>query len=92
MLAPSEGWAAVVGCAGVHPPEVAYGFPGATGLVSALSARCAELESSAARVAELEEAGNTFEVVARALAGLRRMESLVERDGTPVDLRRLPQA
>ncbi len=67
-------------------------FRAIRGLVDALSARCAELESTAARANELEEAGNTFEVVARALAGLRRMESLVERDGSPVDLRRLPQA
>ncbi|MGO8971656.1 MAG: hypothetical protein ACLQDQ_19015 [Myxococcaceae bacterium] len=67
-------------------------FRAIRGLVDALSARCAELESHAARASELEEAGNTFEVVARALAGLRRMESLVEHDGSPVDLRRLPQA
>jgi hypothetical protein len=67
-------------------------FRAIRGLVDALALRCAELESHAARATELEEAGNTFEVVARALAGLRRMESLVEHDGSPVDLRSLPQA
>jgi two-component system NtrC family sensor kinase len=67
-------------------------FRAIRGLVDALSARCVELESHAARASELEEAGNTFDVVARALAGLRRMESVVERDGSPVDLRGLPQA
>ncbi len=67
-------------------------FRAIRGLVDALSARCSELELHAARASELEEAGNTFEVVARALAGLRRMESLVEHDGSPLDLRRLPQA
>jgi hypothetical protein len=67
-------------------------FRAIRGLVDALSARCAELETHASRATELEEAGNTFDVVARALAGLRRMESMVERDGTAVDLRSLPQA
>jgi two-component system, NtrC family, sensor kinase len=67
-------------------------FRAIRGLVDALSAQCAELESQASRATELEEAGNTFDVVARALAGLRRMESMVEHDGSPVDLRRLPQA
>jgi two-component system, NtrC family, sensor kinase len=67
-------------------------FRAIRGLVEALSVQCAELETQASRAAELEEAGNTFDVVARALAGLRRMESLVERDGSPVDLHRLPQA
>jgi hypothetical protein len=67
-------------------------FRAIRGLVEALSLQCAELESQASRATELEEAGNTFDVVARALAGLRRMESMVERDGSPVDLRRLPQA
>jgi hypothetical protein len=67
-------------------------FRAIRGLVNELTVRCAELETHAARASELEEAGNTFEVVARALAGLRRMESLVESDGSPVDLRSLPQA
>jgi hypothetical protein len=67
-------------------------FRAIRGLVEALSVQCAELESQASRAVELEEAGNTFDVVARALAGLRRMESVVERDGSPLDLRRLPQA
>lgn len=67
-------------------------FRAIRGLVEALSAQCAQLESQASRAVELEEAGNTFDVVARALAGLRRMESMVERDGSRVDLRRLPQA
>ena len=67
-------------------------FRAIRGLVDELSVRCAEMEFQAARANELEDAGNTFEVVARALAGLRRMESMVEHDGSPVDLRRLPQA
>jgi two-component system, NtrC family, sensor kinase len=67
-------------------------FRAIRGLVDALSARCVELESEASHANDLEEAGNTFDVVARALAGLRRMESMVERDGSPVDLRRIPQA
>jgi hypothetical protein len=67
-------------------------FRAIRGLVDALSAQCAELESQASHATELEEAGNTFDVVARALAGLRRMESMVERDGSRVDLRSLPQA
>ena len=67
-------------------------FRAIRGLVDALSAQCAALESQASRATELEQAGNTFDVVARALAGLRRMESMVERDGSPVDLRSLPQA
>jgi two-component system NtrC family sensor kinase len=67
-------------------------FRAIRGLVDALSARCVELESRAAHASEMEEAGNTFDVVARALAGLRRMESMVERDGSSVDLRSLPQA
>ena len=62
------------------------------GLVEALSVQCAALEFNAARATELEQAGNTFEVVARALAGLRRIESLVDHDGGPADLRSLPQA
>jgi two-component system NtrC family sensor kinase len=67
-------------------------FRAIRGLVDALTVRCIELESHAVRATELEEAGNTFEVVARALAGLRRIESMVEQDGTPVDIRTLPQA
>jgi two-component system NtrC family sensor kinase len=66
-------------------------FRAIRGLVEALTERCAELESEASRDTEVEEAGNTFTVVARALAGLRRMESLVERDGNP-DFRNIPQA
>ena len=67
-------------------------FRAIRGLVDALSERCVDLESQAARAMELEDAGHTFEVVARALAGLRRIESLVESDGSPVDLRTFPQA
>jgi len=67
-------------------------FRAIRGLVDALAERCGELEAQAARAAELEEAGNTYEVVARALAGLRRIESLVEPDGSPLDLRTFPQA
>jgi hypothetical protein len=66
-------------------------FRAIRGLVDALAERCANLEDEASRAAEMEETGHTFDVVARALAGLRRMESLVERDGT-VDIRNLPQA
>jgi hypothetical protein len=67
-------------------------FRAIRGLVEALSEQCAALEFNAARATELEQAGNTFEVVARALAGLRRIESLVDHDGVPADLRSLPQA
>lgn len=66
-------------------------FRAIRGLVDALTERCAELEFEATHT-EVEEAGNTFTVVSRALAGLRRMESLVERDGIPVDFRHTPQA
>jgi hypothetical protein len=67
-------------------------FRAIRGLVDALTERCAELEFAATRDTELEETGNTFNVVARALAGLRRMESLVEREGSPGDTRGLPRA
>ena len=67
-------------------------FRAIRGLVDALSERCAEFESEATRNSALEATGNTFDVVARALAGLRRMESLVEREGSPGAPRGLPQA
>ncbi len=67
-------------------------FRAIRGLVDALTERCAVLESEATRDVQLEETGSTFNVVARALAGLRRMESLVEREGSPGNTRGIPQA
>jgi hypothetical protein len=88
---PLRAWPAV-GCSDNRVAVLKDAFRAIRGLVDALSVRCAELETQASRANELEEAGNTFDVVARALAGLRRMESMVERDGSAVDLRSLPQA
>jgi hypothetical protein len=91
----AESMRAVVPAHGASDNRVAVlkdAFRAIRGLVDAISVQCAALESSAARATELEMAGNTFEVVARALAGLRRIESLVDHDGVPVDVRSIPQA